>query len=137
MRILTINSGSSSVKIGLYEMEETEKLVLLGSMERIGLSAGIFRIKDSNDQLLIDQHTDLPDHEASLKKLFDWLENYEPGMRLNAVGHRIVHGGPKYNQPHLITSTMITELKSWFRWLPTTYHKRSTQSRQPAVHIQT
>lgn len=111
MHILTINSGSSSVKVGLYEMAEAEKLVLFGSMERIGLSAGVFRMTDSSNKPLIDEHTDLPDHEVALKKMFDWLENHEPRKSLDAVGHRLVHGGPKYNRPHLITSKMLSELK--------------------------
>jgi acetate kinase len=111
MRILTINSGSSSVKIGLYEMDETERLILSGSLERIGLRAGIYRIYDSNDQPLIDEHINLPDHETALKQLFTWLEKHERGQKLDAVGHRVVHGGPKYYQPQHITPELITELK--------------------------
>lgn len=111
VRVLTINSGSSSLKIGLYEMGEAERLVLSGSMERIGLRAGLFRIEDSSGKSLIDEHIDLPDHEAALKRLFAWLEEHEAGRRLDAVGHRVVHGGPRYNRPHLITSALLAELK--------------------------
>jgi acetate kinase len=111
MRILTINSGSSSVKFGLYEMGETERLILSGSLERIGLRAGIYRINDSKAQPLVDEHINLPDHETALKQLFTWLEKHESGQKLDAVGHRVVHGGPKYYQPQQITPELIIELK--------------------------
>ena len=83
MRILTINSGSSSVKVSLYEMGETEGLMLSGSMERIGLRAGLFRIKDSSDKPLIDEHADLPDH-AYWEKWFpaDWVSEMREQIRL-------------------------------------------------------
>ncbi len=112
MRILTINSGSSSVKVSLFKMEESEELVLFGILERIGLRSGVFQIKDSNGKFLVDERIDLPDHQAALKQLFAWLESHEPGKSLDAVGHRIVHGGPKYNQPHQITAALITELRT-------------------------
>jgi len=118
MRILTINSGSSSVKVGLYEMGDTEDLVLSGSIERIGLRASVFHIKESGGKSLIDEHCDLPDHNAALKRLFAWLEDHEPGKSLDAVGHRVVHGGPQYNQPHRITPAMMSELKELVHLAP-------------------
>ena len=117
-RILTINSGSSSVKVSLYEIGEIENLVLSGSMKRIGVRAGVFQIKDADGKPLIDEHTDLPDHEAALKKLFTWLEEHEPGRSLDAVGHRVVHGGPKYNKPHRVTSTLLAELNELIQLAP-------------------
>ena len=117
-RILTINSGSSSVKVSLYEMGEIEKLMLSGNMKRIGLRAGVFQIKDAKGTSLIDEHTDLPDHETALKKLFAWLEEHETSRSLDAVGHRVVHGGPKYNKPHRITSEVIAELRELVQLAP-------------------
>jgi acetate kinase len=110
-RILTINSGSSSVKVGLYEMGQAERPVLSGSLERIGLRAGLFRIEDSDHKPLVDEHPDLPDHQAALQRLFGWLERYEPGQSLDAVGHRVVHGGPEYNQPQRLTPEVIAGLR--------------------------
>jgi acetate kinase len=110
-RILTINSGSSSLKFALYHMGRSERLMLTGSVERIGLRAGLFQIKDAEGDVLIEQHLDLPDHDAALKALFEWLQSYAPGRDLHAVGHRIVHGGPSYRQPHLITSKLVDTLK--------------------------
>jgi acetate kinase len=118
MRILTMNSGSSSVKVALYEMREAERLVLSGSMGRIGLRGGMFQINDASGKRLIDEHADLPDHGAALKRLFAWLEIHEPSHSLDAVGHRVVHGGPNYNQPHRITPALIAELKELVHLAP-------------------
>jgi acetate kinase len=118
MRILTINSGSSSIKVALYEIDETEALVLSGSLERIGLHGGLFQVNDSSSRSLIDEHIDLPDHEAALKRLFAWLGNHQPGKSLDAVGHRLVHGGPKYNRPQRITPAMLAKLRELVPFAP-------------------
>jgi acetate kinase len=118
MRILTINSGSSSIKVGLYEMGETEHLVLSGSLQRIGLKAGSFHIDDSDKKTILDKRIELPDHEIALKILFDWLQRHAPGKNLDAVSHRVVHGGEKYSTPHLITPAVLSELKKIIHLAP-------------------
>jgi acetate kinase len=110
-RILTINSGSSSLKLSLYHMGQAETLVLSGSIERIGLRASLFHIQDAGGETLIEEHLDLPDHDTALKTLFEWLQGHAPGQNLDAVGHRVVHGGTQYNQPHLITPDLVATLK--------------------------
>jgi acetate kinase len=109
--ILTINSGSSSIKFSLYQMGEAERLVFAGKIERIGLSPSLFHVKDAEGKTLIDRQSDLPDQEASLKLLFGWLENGAPMKDLDAVGHRIVHGGSKFRGPHLVTDEVIRTVK--------------------------
>ncbi len=89
--ILTINSGSSSIKFSLYQMGKVESLVFGGKIERIGLSPSLFHVKDVEGKTLIDQQSELPDPEASLKLLFGWLEQSASMTDLDAVGHRIVH----------------------------------------------
>jgi acetate kinase len=111
MCILTINSGSSSIKLGLYEMEKAENLILSGSLTRIGLEAGGFVVEDAEGKTLHDQPADLPDHEAALKVMFGWLEKHGAGESLHAVGHRVVQGGQKYSAPHRITPELVAELK--------------------------
>jgi acetate kinase len=111
MRILTINSGSSSVKFGLFEIGQAEKLVFSGELERIGLRAGLFQASNAAGETLVDQHNDFPDHQAALRRLFTWLDHNEPGKGLDAIGHRLVHGGPKYSQPHRVTPALLAELK--------------------------
>jgi acetate kinase len=118
MRILTINSGSSSIKLGLYNMGKREQLLLSGSLQRIGLPGGIFQIIDANKKTILEKHIELPDHETSLKVLFDWLQHYAPETNLDAVSHRVVHGGEKYSTPHCITPAIVSELKKIIHLAP-------------------
>jgi acetate kinase len=110
--ILTINSGSSSIKFSFYQMGEAETLVFGGKIERIGLSPSLFYVKDVAGKTLIDRQSDLPDQAASLKLLFGWLEQNAPIKDLDAVGHRIVHGGTKFREPLLVTEDVIQTLKN-------------------------
>ena len=109
--ILTINSGSSSIKFSLYRMGKVESLVFGGKIERIGLSPSLFHVKDVEGKTLIDQQSELPDPEASLKLLFGWLEQSASMTDLDAVGHRIVHGGTQFREPHVVTEGVMKTLK--------------------------
>lgn len=117
-RILTINSGSSSIKCSLYRIGQEEALLLSGAIERIGLHGGRFRIRDAGGEILVEEHGDLPDHDAALKTLFDWLKLRFPDQVLDAVGHRVVHGGTKYSQPHPITPELLAALEEIVRLAP-------------------
>lgn len=103
-RILTINSGSSSLKVALFLMGKKEKLKLTGHIERIGLPCGYFQIKDGNGNVVVEKPANVPDHGTALKTFLAWLQKREPC--LDAVGHRLVHGGQHYANPQLITSRM-------------------------------
>jgi acetate kinase len=109
--ILTVNSGSSSIKFSLYVLGKTERLVLEGELARIGLSQGFFQAKDQEGHPLTAQELDLPDHGAALKTLFAWLQGHEIGKELHGVGHRLVHGGPAHIKPQLVSSALIEDLK--------------------------
>ena len=110
-RILTINSGSSSVKFALFHMGQSETLVLSGRMERIGLSAGVFKAKGADGATLVERPLDLPDHAAAFKALFAWLQDQAAAKNLEAVGHRIVHGGSEHTQPQRITPQLVASLR--------------------------
>ena len=77
-RILTINTGSSSLKIALYEGGQEETRTLLGGVERIGLPRGRLRLTDADGTSLIDQGADLPDHGAALEAVLAWLRGHRP-----------------------------------------------------------
>ncbi|MBI2806683.1 MAG: hypothetical protein HYX68_17025 [Planctomycetes bacterium] len=72
-RILTINTGSSSLKIALYEGGQEETRMLSGHVERIGVPGGRLRLTDANGASLIDQGGDLRDHGAALDAVLVWL----------------------------------------------------------------
>jgi acetate kinase len=112
LRILTINSGSSSLKFALYRIARKEEQEYSGSFERIGLRGGLAHIRGIQDEKVIDQHVNLPDHESALKMLFDWLASSATCDQLDAVGHRIVHGGHEFKRPQLVTSELVATLKN-------------------------
>jgi acetate kinase len=109
--ILTINSGSSSIKFSLYELGKTELLILKGGLAGIGIERGDFQAEDQEGHQLTAQKLNLPDHDAAWQTLFDWLQGHEIGRDLHAVGHRLVHGGTAHVKPQLISPALIEDLK--------------------------
>jgi acetate kinase len=110
-RILTINSGSSSVKFALYRMTGSEQLQLHGLIERIGVGHGLFHAEDEAGRTLTEDQLPLPDHDAALQALLGWLGSHEGGCTVDAVGHRVVHGGAKHSQPERVTPELMAALR--------------------------
>ena len=105
--ILTINGGSSSIKFALFEARESLHRVLDGSIERIGLPDARIAVKGSEN---FSRPLAVPNHTAAVNVLMDWLEKRSGLDALTAIGHRVVHGGPKYSNPQRITAEMVEEL---------------------------
>ena len=110
-RILTINGGSSSIKLALFEAGDSLRRILEGGIERIGSPEATLRVKGLDDADNFSRLVTAPDHTAAVDALTDWIEERSRRNALAAVGHRVVHGGPKYYQPQRITAEMVTELK--------------------------
>jgi acetate kinase len=110
-RILTINGGSSSIKFALFEAGATLRRVFEGSIERIGMPEGAMRVKGSSEADSFSRPLVAPDHTVAVGALMDWIEKNLGRVTLAAVGHRVVHGGPKYSEPQLITREMVGELR--------------------------
>ena len=110
-RILTINTGSSSLKVALYEMGRGETRILSGEVERIGVPEGRLHVTDANGATLIDQRNHLADHGAALEALLAWLKAARPDLNPSAVGHRVVHGGIHYQEPQRVTPEFIAILQ--------------------------
>ena len=109
-RILTINGGSSSIKFALFEANDSLERILDGGIDRIGLPEATFRVKGVNQADNFSRLVTAPDHTAAVGALMDWIEERCGRDSLTAVGHRVVHGGPKYSQPQRITAEMLEEL---------------------------
>jgi len=110
-RILTINGGSSSIKFALFEASDSLRRILDGGIERIGLPEATFRVKGSGQADNFSRSIKAPDHTVAVGILMDWIEQRSGRDPLTAVGHRVVHGGPKYYKPQRITAGMVAELK--------------------------
>jgi len=108
--ILTINGGSSSIKFALFEAGGSLKRILEGEIERIGLPQATFVVKSSNKAENFTRSVTAANHTEAVALLMDWLEQRIKRGELTAVGHRVVHGGPKYNDPQRITPAMVKEL---------------------------
>jgi acetate kinase len=108
--ILTINGGSSSIKFALFEAGEPLKRILAGQIERIGLPQAVFVVKGLNKTDNFTRSVAAANHTAAVEVLMDWIEARFPHGELTAVGHRVVHGGPKYSEPQRITTEMVEEL---------------------------
>jgi acetate kinase len=109
-RILTINGGSSSIKFALFEAGDPLRRILEGGIERIGLPEATMRVKGLNPADNVSRSVTAPDHTKAVGALMDWIEERSERDALTAVGHRVVHGGPKYSDPQLITKEMVEEL---------------------------
>ncbi len=106
MIILVLNSGSSSIKFQLFEINEHEKLLSKGIVDRIGISGGVLKqcVNGVSKKVL---ESDVPDHTIGLKLVFDNLINGEFAVlkelsEIDAVGHRVVHGGEWFKEGVLI-----------------------------------
>jgi acetate kinase len=108
--VLTINGGSSSIKFALFNLERTLQRILAGSIERIGLPDAMFVVKGLNKTDNLSRSVTAPNHTAAVGLLMDWIEERFQRGELTAVGHRVVHGGPKYSEAQLITTEMVEEL---------------------------
>jgi len=109
--ILTVNGGSSSIKFALFEAGDSLRRILEGGIERIGLPEATLRVKGLSQADNASRLVTAPDHTAAVGALMDWIEERIGRDALTAVGHRVVHGGPKYSDPQLITRGMVEDLR--------------------------
>ena len=72
--ILTIFSGSSSIKFALYRLGRDEKVVFSGNVGGIGAGTGVFRIKDGAGKSLVENSLHMPNHNEALREITDWLK---------------------------------------------------------------
>lgn len=108
MRVLTINTGSSSLKAAVYADRAT-RLVFDAEAERIG-QGGSLRVVDGKGTVLLEQQQHFNDHTAAVEALLDWLAGRDEG-RFEVAGHRIVYGGPTYSAPRPIDEPMLEALR--------------------------
>ena len=114
--ILTINSGSSSLKFAVYEAgEKCTTLIVRGAFERIGLDHSSFRAEGRDGQPVGSGCDHLPNHDAALANLFDWLNRRS--LQFVAVGHRVVHGGTCYEHRR-VDDDLLRHLTRVIRFAP-------------------
>ena len=106
MKVLVLNCGSSSIKYKLFNMD-THTVMVQGGVEKIGLPDSFLQIKLSNgEKVKIEQP--MPEHTVGIQLILNSLVDKQIGCiasleEIQAVGHRVVHGGEKFNKSVLIT----------------------------------
>jgi acetate kinase len=108
--ILTLNTGSSSVKWALFQGGSSPVRLAAGKLERIGLQDGILSVTDSTTGRSDRRTIQVPDHAASVHVIVDQLAQSGRGLAIQAIGHRVVHGGSRYAEPVMMSSEVMEEL---------------------------
>lgn len=114
LHFLTINTGSSSLKAGLYDAtsEHDVRQDVWAIAERIGQADSRLRIgRQADGTTAFDWEGALADHAAALQMLLDWLRQNHQSTTLDAIGHRVVYGGKRYREPHVITDGLLADLQ--------------------------
>ena len=109
-RILTVNGGSSSIKFAVFEVGDPLRRMLEGGIERIGSPEATLQAKGVGPTDSVSRTVAAPDHAVAVGALMDWIAERRGRDALTAVGHRVVHGGPKYSEPQRITAEMVHDL---------------------------
>ena len=110
MKILVLNCGSSSIKYALYDMD-SKTVMTSGGAERVGLDGAFVKVKLPNGEKKQIMH-DIPEHTEGVKFIFSLLTNPEIGVikdlkEIDAVGHRMVHGGEKFNKSVVLNDEVL------------------------------
>ncbi len=113
MKVLVINCGSSSLKYQLID-SDTEKALAAGICERIGIDGKLTQKALDGEKVVIDEA--LPNHEVAIEQVIAALTNPEFGViksleEINAVGHRVVHGGEKFASSVIITDDVLKAIE--------------------------
>ena len=109
--ILTINAGSSSIKFASFTADALPRINLKGRIERIGSPDAALSVHDIESGEKFTRPLAATDHATAVAAWLTWIEEREIERSLIAAGHRIVHGGPNYHQPQLLTTALLEELR--------------------------
>lgn len=113
MKILVINCGSSSLKYQLID-SDTEEALAVGLCERIGIDGRLNHTPAGGDKVVIEK--DMPDHEVAIRMVLAALTDGDHGVignldEIDAVGHRVVHGGEKFTESVLLDEEVIAGIE--------------------------
>lgn len=110
MKILVLNCGSSSIKYALYNMDD-KSVMTSGGAERVGLDGAFVKVKLADGSKKQIMH-DIPEHTEGVKFIFSLLTDPKIGVikdlsEIDAVGHRMVHGGEKFNKSVILNDEVL------------------------------
>ena len=117
MKILVINCGSSSIKYKLFDMS-SKKVMAQGGVEKIGIPGSFLKYTKKNGEKAIIEK-DMPDHSDGIELIFKVLTDPTEGCikslnEVDAVGHRILHGGDKFTESCIVNKTVKDQIRACF-----------------------
>ena len=121
MNILVINTGSSSLKYQLIDMQN-EKVLAKGLCDRIGIEKSFLKhSKMDQDAVVIEK--DMPNHKVAIREVINALVDKDLGVisdmsQISAVGHRVVHGGEKFTDSAVIDESVMKAIKDCIEIAP-------------------
>ncbi|MBR4124331.1 MAG: acetate kinase [Clostridia bacterium] len=120
MKVLVVNAGSSSLKYQLFDMD-TEEVIAKGNAERIGLDGSFLKHKAKGVETILSKV--LTNHAEAIKLILDTLVDAQIGViksidEIDAIGHRVVHGGSEYTKPTLVNQKVIDDLRGLVDFAP-------------------
>jgi acetate kinase len=110
--ILTVNAGSSSIKLAVFDAHDTTRKVCEAAIENIGLASASLITSDGAEPVTATNHA------QANKLLRKWLTAQVTAAAIVAVGHRMVHGGPDYNGPQIATEEVLASLRKLIAFDP-------------------
>jgi acetate kinase len=119
--ILVVNAGSSSVKFQIFGVEERSEIkrLIKGQVDGIGTQPRL-TAEASDKSSLVDKiyaSNEVSDVPAAIAAVSEWLQGIQ-GLTLVAVGHRVVHGGPKYDRPVVVDNAVVIDLQQYVSLAP-------------------
>lgn len=113
MKVLVLNCGSSSIKFQLFDME-TATVLTKGIVEKIGLKSSFMKLELNGDKKKIN--IEVPEHTKGIEDILNILVSKEDGAlssleEIDAVGHRVAHGGEKFSHSAFVTDEVIKEIE--------------------------
>jgi len=121
MKILVLNCGSSSIKYKLFDMN-SKNVMAQGGIEKIGLKGSFLKITTPDNRKVILEKN-IPEHQIGVEFILSVLTSKENGClqslrEIDAVGHRVVHGGEKFNSSVLINNAVIDQIEECIELAP-------------------
>jgi len=121
MKVLVFNCGSSSIKYKLIDMEK-HYMLAQGGIEKIGMTDSFLKLVTPEDKKVVLEKS-IPDHQTGVDFILEVLTSPENGClkslkEIDAVGHRVVHGGEKFNASIRIDQAVIDQIRECFDLAP-------------------
>jgi acetate kinase len=116
--VLALNSGSSSLKFGLYRVSQSQtEMLFSGEAESIGGEKGDFHARDADGNTLLAEKTALPGPAEAIARIARLLTHFKMPPP-DAVGHRVVHGGPQLRQHCFVDAATLNQLEAATAFAP-------------------